>query len=387
MDGTARVRWRFRADGVLTLGPVLGGAILVVAGADGMLHALDAATGRERWRHAHDAPTSGIAFAGRHVLVEDSGDLWPHHALTGQVDEDAFAGLGGRPIQVHGDVLLLQEGGMLSAADIPTESTRFRAKTVVLEAPVAIADNVIVAAGTFEGNSSGGGLHAFDASTGRPVWTFESDEDEEEDESEGGAEVLVPPFHPVAAHGRAWTTVVRASGWDAKEEWCRSELAGFDLRTGETSFRQVIGPEDGEPCCAVAVFGDLLIAAAARPEQPAGYLTAFDTGPVQVVELTAVDVVREAVVWSRSLPDLPVGAPVVADGRVHILTRDGTVLACRADTGETAWTFAADEPPAASVEVEWGEGAREEPPRIAVGHGLVFVQTATGALALEPPEK
>lgn len=379
--GSARVRWRFGVGGALTLGPVLAGDMLLVADAEGGLFALDAVSGRERWRNGHDSPTAGVAAGGTWVFAEDSGDLWPHDRATGAVDQNVFAGFSGRPVQVDGDVLLLQQDGVLRAVDLPTQTLLFNTKEVALEAPVAVGGAVMVAAGTFEGNSSGGGLRAFDAVTGRSLWSLESDEDE------NGENVLIPPFHPVAAHGRAWAATLRAPGWDdTDEESHRCELAGYDLNTGAPSFRQVVGPDLSEPCCAVAADGDLVFVATARAEDPVGYLTAFEAGPdVAGVALTAVDVVRGSVTWSRPLPDIPVGAPVAADGLVHILTRDGTVLACRAGTGETAWSFSADEPPGESVEVEWGEGVQEEPSRIAVGEGLVFVQTATQIIALEPP--
>ncbi|KAB2349720.1 outer membrane protein assembly factor BamB family protein [Actinomadura rudentiformis] len=378
-----RVRWRFGENTRLTLGPVLAGDTVLVTDAEGVLHALDAASGCERWRHRHDAAAAGVAAGGRWVFVESDGDLWSHDRQTGEIADGAFSELNGRPVQVHGDVLLLQRSGRLGAADIPSMAEIFTTGEHVLNAPVAVAEGVVVAADRYEGNVSTGGLRAFDAATGRSLWSVESD-DFEDAESEP---VAIPPFHPVAAHGRVWVAAVRGSTWDDEEEWSRCELAGYDLRTGELSFRRAVGPAMGGPCCAVAVAGDLVFVVTAETDAPADYLTAFDTGASSLaVELTAVDVARSAVAWSQPLPDLPVGAPVVADDVVHTFTRDGTVLGHDVASGATRWSHVVDEPPGASVEREWGEGVTEEPPRLVSGAGLLFVQTATGLLALEPPQ-
>ncbi|MFC4912007.1 PQQ-binding-like beta-propeller repeat protein [Actinomadura gamaensis] len=184
----------------------------------GVLHALDAASGRERWRHRHSAAAAGVAAGGRWVFVESDGDLWTHDRRTGEIVDGAFPELEGRPVQVCGDILVFQQSGRLGAADLASMAEIFTTDDYVLDAPVAVADGVMVAADRYEGNVSAGGLRAFDAATGRSPWLVEPD------------------------------------------------------------------------------------------------------------DLTAVDIGRSAVAWSRPLPDLPVGAPVVADGLVHTFTRDGAVL-------------------------------------------------------------
>ncbi|MFI0357299.1 PQQ-binding-like beta-propeller repeat protein [Actinomadura sp. 9N407] len=373
-----QVRWRFDAGTALTLGPVAAGDMVLVTDAEGVLYALDAASGNELWRHRHDEAAAGIVATERCVFVDSGGDLWPHDRLTGRIADEAFGDVGGRPVQAAGEFLLFQDGSVLGAADLATASLLFSTGKEVLHAPVAVAGDVIVAADVWEGNSAAGGLHGFDASTGRTIWSVESGADEDDPFS-------IPPFHPVIAHGLAWVTAGRPSSWEDEEEWCRCELVGYRPDSGEIAFSQVVGPARmGVPCCAVAAMGDLVFVVTAQAGGAGEYITAFEADePVERVELHAVDVTRSEVVWTRPISGLPVGAPVVSDGLVHTLTRDGSVLACDAMTGADAWTFTADEPPGESVEREWGEGVTEEPPRLLPGDGVLFVQTATTLLAVD----
>jgi outer membrane protein assembly factor BamB len=376
-----RVRWRFSTGTALTQGPVSAGDLVLVADVEGCLYALDAVSGRERWRHRHDRASSGIVATEQWVLAESGGDLWPHDRLTGKIALDAFPEMCGRPVQATGNVLLLQDGSGLGAVDLHAETKLFTTGTHVLKAPVAVGDGGMVAAGTWEGNASAGGLHAFDLSTGRLMWS---------QDGYGDDPVSIPPFHPVIAGGRAWTAVCGMNSDDDPSRR-RCDLAGFDLKTGGSTFSKEVGfPLAAVPCCAVATGGDLVFVVTAETDRAESFITAFTAVPpkpvaVGQVELTAVDVVRSTVAWSRPLTDLPVGAPVLADGLLCTLARDGVLLACDAATGTTRWTFITDERPGESIEREWGEGVTEEPPRVLPDEDVLFVQTATTLLALERP--
>ncbi|MEU8837389.1 PQQ-binding-like beta-propeller repeat protein [Streptomyces sp900116325] len=118
-------RWRFNAGGALTLGPVSAGDIVLVADAKGGIYALDARSGRERWRHHHDAATTGIVATEQWVFVEDCGDLWQYDPLTGEIAEVPFDEVHGRPVQAIGDVLLFQWNGEIGAADLHMMSKVF----------------------------------------------------------------------------------------------------------------------------------------------------------------------------------------------------------------------------------------------------------------------
>src|SRR3982751_4310766 len=84
-DALAGVRFTFDAGSPIRATPVVRDGLLFVAGLDGTLHALDAATGAERWRHRAGAPvTASPATDGRLVWpASRDGRLAALDAKTG----------------------------------------------------------------------------------------------------------------------------------------------------------------------------------------------------------------------------------------------------------------------------------------------------------------
>jgi outer membrane protein assembly factor BamB len=93
---TGRLRWRYRTAGIVGSGPAVAGGTVYVGGvgyrttmygSDGGVYALDAATGRLRWRYTTgDTVTSGPAVAGGTVYVSDVvGQVYALDAATGSL--------------------------------------------------------------------------------------------------------------------------------------------------------------------------------------------------------------------------------------------------------------------------------------------------------------
>lgn len=108
---TGRVRWQKPLGGSVTPGPVIGvdGSVLAATNA-GVLHALDPATGQERWAfdgmsgYGSDLSTSPAVFSDGSILWPGPGDtlfalssagreLW-HETFAGQPLSPAIAGVG-----------------------------------------------------------------------------------------------------------------------------------------------------------------------------------------------------------------------------------------------------------------------------------------------------
>jgi len=136
---THHVRWRFDTHSDRVLTPAVAGGTVYVAGvaAGGLagrhtaLHALDAATGRQQWQFAPPGTPamSGFAVGDRDVFIgldAASGTVYAVNRDNGRVDWQ-------------------------------------RSIDEAVDRPALVGSTLFVGTGT-------GGLHAFDAATGEPLW-------------------------------------------------------------------------------------------------------------------------------------------------------------------------------------------------------------------------
>lgn len=199
------VAWTLETGGRIRSTPAVADGIVVVGGADGIVHAADALTGEPLWRHA----TRGADL--------DSGEF----------------GFDRRTIQsspaiAEGRVHIGARDGFLYTLDLGTGERLWDADHEVswVNGSPAVADGRV-----FAGSSDGQFVHALDAATGRELWRRES-------------------------RGIVWTSPIVVGG-DVIFAEGRGRIRGLDPASGET--RWTIHLPDGLWASPVVAEGVLYI--------------------------------------------------------------------------------------------------------------------------------
>jgi outer membrane protein assembly factor BamB len=280
----SKVLWSFPTRGPVRGSPVLAGNTVLFGSGDGHLYALDAGSGRERWRASlggavasSPAVRDGTVFATSRERSVTALDL-----VTGAVrwrfetGPDLPFAWGwdfwlSSPAVSNGTVYVGSGDGRLYALDARTGRRLWSAQTGgrVRSSP-AVADGVVYA------GSMDGKLYALDAATGKEVWVFEAE----------GASLDSQKF------GFDRTSIVSSPAVTADLVFVGSRdahLYAVDRKSGRQrwSVAHKIDYMKGEP----------------------------------------------AVSWV-------LGSPAFSDGRVFVGSSDGRFFhAVRADTGEEVWRF------------------------------------------------
>jgi outer membrane protein assembly factor BamB len=183
--GEPVIRWRapIPGDGDLTLGSglaIAGGAVyfttLDIAGGRALtVHALDAATGEQRWRvqPTTSTPIGNPAVAGDLVYVAGEDGVYALDAVTGQERwRTETSGGGGNPVVVGGVVYVDSFFGV-HALDAVTGEERWRS-AISDEVPAipAVAGGVVYidSDDVSSTDNRGASVHAFDAVSGEERW-------------------------------------------------------------------------------------------------------------------------------------------------------------------------------------------------------------------------
>ena len=183
---TLRVRWRFRLRGDSAFGsfastPLISGGTVFVQDLGSSVFALDARTGRARWRFLQRAPNdgpNGLALAGTR--------------LFGATDTSVFA-------------LDRRTGRRLWAHRLTNRREQF-----VDIAPLA-ADGVVVTSTVGFAPGGRGALYALDQGTGRLRWRFDTIRDPWRFPSAGGGGAWYTPS--VAPDGRLYVGISNPDPW------------------------------------------------------------------------------------------------------------------------------------------------------------------------------
>ena len=153
LDGEGRERWRFERESYPPTRPTVADGTVYVGSGSHAVHAIDAASGRERW-------TAGLGSRARGLAVLPSG-----------------SGVEG----AAGTVYVGCNDYHLYALDAATGDRRWRRRTRGFVSPPAVAGGVVYAANTyFVGGVEEDGsaerdeaVHGFDAASGDRLWTVE----------------------------------------------------------------------------------------------------------------------------------------------------------------------------------------------------------------------
>ena len=177
---TGRERWRFKAKGAYLSPPAVAGDSIFAVSSDGNVFAFDAATGRPRWntkRKGGYSPSAPLAAGGRlYFTSNDSGGMAALgdaalRAVDAETGEEKWVykakGLPSAPA-LEGDALYFgNHKGELFAVDRVAGRELWRCQAGGgIVAPVASGGAVFF-------GTEGGDLHCVDASTGQRRWKAE----------------------------------------------------------------------------------------------------------------------------------------------------------------------------------------------------------------------
>jgi eukaryotic-like serine/threonine-protein kinase len=285
---TGSERWRAElgAD-VGAASPLVVDAGVVVADKAGIVHALDPATGTERWHTATGGPIAGAAAlaGGRVVVATENGLALALDPATGSIDwQVPLPGGVERSIAAtDGLVYCALSGGLLVALRSSDGSLAWEARVAtdgLGGTPTIASDVIFAAAGLGSEDRETRGVVALDAATGSERWRFPSMHGED--------------MHaPAVLDGRAYI-----AGKDAT-------VTALDVATGRVAWTATIsGPVDALP----SIWATTLYVATTS-----GHLLALDTS-------------SGSMLWEVPV----VGAsysPVVTGGFVLVATNVGTVYA------------------------------------------------------------
>ena len=321
--GVPFLGWRYQAQGSVQTSPSIVGDLVYATSDDGTLHALDIATGEERWSYAPELGPVGEpnVSEGRVFVREADGHLATVDALTGselwrsdRVDytsgptfdgDSVFIGAADgtlvaldaasgavrwtvpvstsgaelrNPAYADGRVYVSEGGGDLVAVDAATAGVAWRVPTGSTSTGTAVVADGIVYLGSYDG--VGGSLSAFDSATGGLVWT-----------------VAEPFFAPAISNGVAYAggegVLVALSASTGSELW-RFELQGV-VRAPAVADGVIYVPAEGEQ------------------------------------RVYALEAASGRVLWTYDVDGQPVSPVVVAHGSAFLGTLTGGVMAIGAD--------------------------------------------------------
>jgi outer membrane protein assembly factor BamB len=185
----AALPWGHESGDLYSSSPTLVGSTLLIGGGDGMLRALDAANGRERWRLATGGRvrSTPAVHGGRVFVGSFDGDVYAADLATGRLvwrfETEGHAldsgkyGYDRRSVQsspgVAGGVVAFgSRDGHFYGVDEASGAQRWRVHDTVwwINASPAMQDGRAYAS-----SSDGRYVEAVEAASGKPVWTFQTD--------------------------------------------------------------------------------------------------------------------------------------------------------------------------------------------------------------------
>lgn len=309
--------WRVQAGGSCNPSPAIASGVVYASCDDGILYALDAGTGAERWRYS-GAALGDVTTAGELVYVNDADVLHAFDAATGQERWQA-AVVGGTSAVVDDGLLVIGTGdGFLLGLEAATGTERWRFQ-VATDGAVhnpALSDGIAYAGGEVPG------FFAVDAVTGELLWRGETGDDQTGTAvaAEGiaylGGSAEGTPGHLFAFDAKTgtllWTrdeplytpTVLDGIGYSAGGE--SGDVSAFDTATGSERWRTQLGGNIRN----VAIAGELL------------YTVSDGNNAIY-----ALDAATGAELWSFPVDSGNDGGIAVHGGVAYVATVFGSIFA------------------------------------------------------------
>jgi outer membrane protein assembly factor BamB len=286
---SGKPRWSAELGAVASASPLVVGERVIAADEDGTIHALAVADGVSAWTAKADGPITGspAAVDGRIVAATQEGSVYALDASSGAIAwQTAVGGEVSRSVAVAGGTVYLGVGLEIVAVSSSNGSILWRA-TVGADGAVGtptVAGGVVFAAtGLDADDASAHAVETFDAATGKPGWRYAS-----ATQAQVYTPAVVGNRAYVVGHDRLLVALDTASGALAWSSAHPSELEALPAVVGDVVY--IVGNE----------------------------------GPVE-----AIDIKTGASLWSVQIKGVPY-APTVVDGYLLVGTSIGTLYAIAA---------------------------------------------------------
>lgn len=315
--------WRFETGGPVRSSPTVAAGIVYFGSTDGVLYAVDAATGAELWRHETGSPVGGAP------LVTD--DLVVFTDRTHRVHAvDRATGLGVWTVET-GEDLPLRWG---------YEGWDYLLPSPTLATDLASRNTVLVGSGD-------GLLYALEPATGEELWSFRT----------GGRIRSAPAVHDGVAYvGSGDGVVYGVSVAEGREVW-RFETAGTRMNAADFGFDRTqiqsspavvdgvlyIGSRDASLYAVDLATrtprwtledGTAWVVASPAVRGDRVFSARSSSGAVRAVDAATGDEL-----WAVATGGLVFSSPVVAGDTVYVASGSGWVLALDAGDGSERWRY------------------------------------------------
>jgi eukaryotic-like serine/threonine-protein kinase len=281
------VLWRNRTGSAVRSTPTLIGSRLLIGSSDGMLYALDARDGQEQWRFAADSPIASSATVadGRVFISSYRGGFYALDLKDGRLLWKARFG-----------------------ATLPAAFEQQTGAHLVGFNGDFILSSAAVDHGTVIVGGGDGLIHAFEAATGKPKWSFHTD----------GRIRSSPSISDGIAYVGSWDGTLYALSTEGGKLIWRFDTKGRTLNSAEFGFdrRSILS-------------SPAVVAGTVYVGSRDAFLYALDarSGALK----WSYDYEKESMTWV-------VGSPAVCDGVVYAATSDGHfVHALQATDGKELW--------------------------------------------------
>lgn len=232
------VHWKRRVGGEAIGAPVIDNGVVYLTTRDGVLHAIDAAKGKELWRQNRGATSPPVIASGRVLLASEEGGfhLMSLDAATG---EPAWQYTASRVPRIGSDAgLEVNESRPMEQVAAPAQATTIH-PCDGSSRPCVVGDRAFV--GTADGR-----LLCLDTANGKPKW--------EAAVAGGPRGGTNPVASPVVAGGRVYVGTMRGafkalSMDDGRELWSYRANAGFNAAPAVTGGRVYAISADGVVHC------------------------------------------------------------------------------------------------------------------------------------------
>jgi len=231
---SGREKWRFKAQPIES-SPLLRNGSLYFGSWDGNVYSIDAKTGRKKWSYDTGAKvnTSAAYYRGTVFIANDDGNVYALNAATGELvwQASSQARFGSReffyasPTIAYGRVYIGNTDGTMLAFGAKSGDLLWSRPLGTYIYSAAAVDERRVFVGTYDGR-----FYALDAATGDTEWDRE----------------LPAAGHspPVVMGGLVYTAACSTCGSEAAryvKMGDRDSAFAFDVRTGSTRWRNTDG--------------------------------------------------------------------------------------------------------------------------------------------------